>query len=134
MRRVALSLAALTLAHVGCKSRKEGARERFSEDFTCPEDKVNARERPDLDAYDLDFGAPPPPSQEIQKDPQRWRLWRERQEETHRSWNNALSVFEASGCHHDAFYTCSHPSGSRGGTNLARASCSKANHPPGSKK
>jgi hypothetical protein len=117
-----------------CTSLEEGARDAFSRDFSCPEGRIDVHARKDLDAYDLTFGgmgsAPPA---DVKKDPERLALWQRRQREQHDAWNDRIGVFEARGCGHDALYTCSHPNGSKGGVNYARASCSKANHQPGAK-
>ena len=131
----ALACAAL-LALLGCRSLDGGAKDQFAKDFSCPEDRVTVRPRADLDSYALEFGgggASPPP--EVQKDPARYAMWKKQQADSHASWNDRISAFEAKGCGHDAVYTCSHPnSGRNGAVNYADVSCTKATHqPPGTK-
>jgi len=118
----AISCSAALLAIPACKSLEEGAREAFSREFSCPEGRVVVRPRTDVDAYTATFGAVDSggPPADVKRDPERYALWQKQQREQHDAWNNDRSVLEARGCDHEVLYTCSHPSGFRGG---ASASC-----------
>jgi hypothetical protein len=133
--RRTIGCVALLLCIAACKSLEDGAREAFSKDYSCPENRITVRPRADLNAYDVTFGtSTAAPPADVKKDPERLALWQAQQREKRAAWNDRISVYEARGCGHDAIYTCSHPDGRKGGANYARAACSKANEQPGETK
>lgn len=92
---------------LGCQSRVTVARETFSKSKSCPLDRVTARERPDLSAYDVIFGKRATPPPEVAKDPARLALWQKQQDESRRAWDAAQSVVEVEGCGERALAMCS---------------------------
>jgi hypothetical protein len=80
----------------GCSPSETGAREEFAHQYSCPRERVSARERTDIVPS---TGAPPP---DVAGDPDRLALWR----------SDALKrmdtrpVFEATGCGRSELYRC----------------------------
>ena len=72
-------LLAVALLGSACKSKEQGAREEFSETYTCPLDRVEVRARPDVKKSDLAKREDPPP--DIEADPGRLQLWRSKRDE-----------------------------------------------------
>jgi hypothetical protein len=113
--RVVVSLAVVALA--GCTSYETAARETFSKDKFCPIERVTAKERTDISIYDRTFGKSKPPT-DVAKDPERLALWKKKEDESKRIWDNSGVVFEVRGCDAKQLYKCS-----RGGKS-GRTSCS----------
>jgi hypothetical protein len=101
--RAALVFAVVFAA--GC-SRETAAREKFAKDRSCPLEGVTAKPRPDLSAHDLTFSKSTPPP-EIAADAARLRLWQAEEDKKKKSWDDATTLFEVSGCKEKAFYGCS---------------------------
>ncbi len=115
--------ALLLLASTGCPSLKGAAKEDFSTEFTCPEDRVQVLERKDLRASEKLFGmAASEPPEEVRADPARLTLWREREADRVRQANSNYTMFEANGCGHQAIYACARGVDTNGSD---VASCSK---------
>jgi hypothetical protein len=92
-------------ALVGCQSVIDGAKEEFSKSNTCPLDRVEARERPELKASS--FTAKQKPPADIAADPSRLKMWQEQQERSRTAGDGIGSIAEARGCGKQAFYRCS---------------------------
>jgi hypothetical protein len=104
----------VVLSSTGCKRLKTGAREDFAERYSCPEERVEVRERTDVKWSTVVLGgatqeAPPA---EVKDDPARLAKWNadraEKDAETRKSLDN-LDVFQVSGCGHDELVACAHP-------------------------
>lgn len=102
----------LILAFLGaCANIEDGAREKFSADFSCPTDRVTVKVRSDLNSMEFRFGVQPKPEPpaEIKSDPARLALWEEQQKKDKAATdrvNEVDKVVEASGCEKKAFYIC----------------------------
>lgn len=101
----AVLVAVLGLA--ACKSKEVGARESFSNDFTCPLDRVEVRARPDVKRSDLDKAEQPPP--DIKSDPGRLKLWQAKKDEDRKRSDEGCEMFEARGCGKQTLLCCSRP-------------------------
>lgn len=88
---------------VGC-SKETGAREKFSQEFTCPADRVEVRERKNLKPSMLRVRVPPPP--EIASDPGRLAQYNEKQAEIDEGADTFGDIYEARGCNHQSLYAC----------------------------
>ena len=129
---VASCLLAMAVGAAGCKSLKTGATEHFARDYSCPEDRVVAKERSDIAGSSL-FAGPPTgaPPAEVKSDPGRlakWQADRAKEQKTMSDVYDSFTVFEVSGCDHEAFYACIHPAKVNGGADPV--SCTPAQHPP----
>jgi hypothetical protein len=82
-----------------CSSLHAAARDAFVHKYSCPEERVTVRKRPDLKHPAAD--APKPPA-EVAKDPERLKLWKA----DHPSDDAQYKYFQVSGCDHDDVYTC----------------------------
>lgn len=80
MRALLFVIAAVFLS--ACQSLTDGAREQVSKAIACPLDRVTAKERPDLDAWQLRMGNVPelPAPPDVAADPQRLAMWKEQQQ------------------------------------------------------
>jgi hypothetical protein len=133
--RLVLTLACLALGLVGgfgCKRLSTGALETFAQQHSCPEERVQVREREDLDPEAVKWGAPTPltPPDEVRRDPARLARFQRDQAEQQarrRASYAGYAVFEVSGCDHKELLVCHHPGGSRGGTDAV--SCSEGKQP-----
>ena len=102
----------LILAFLGaCANLEEGAKQKFSADFSCPADRVTAKLRADLNSMEFRFGpqAKPEPPAEIKGDPARLALWEEQQKKDQAATdrvNELDKVIEVTGCDKTAFYIC----------------------------
>src|SRR4051794_13412217 len=98
------ALLVLGLFLVGCRNDETMARERFTELFTCPEDRITVTPRKDLAAVDLVIrpAAPPP---EIAADAERLALWKEKAAHDAADYEHD-TVVEARGCGHEVVYIC----------------------------
>lgn len=100
-------LVAVTLSASACKSKEQGARESFSDDFTCPLDRVEVRARPDVKPSDLAKREEPPA--DIKADPGRLQLWQSKKDEERRKSDDRCEMFEARGCGKQTLLCCSRP-------------------------
>ena len=106
-RELVCLVALLGLALIGgCQSVTDGAKAEFSKSNTCPLDRVELRERPELKASDFKKKATPP--DEIAADPARLKMWEQKQQQdTARDANDGLGTFvELRGCDQHAYYRC----------------------------
>lgn len=115
----------VVLAAGGCKGLDAGARATFSQEYTCPEDRISTTERKDFDAAAATFGPIPAPPAEVAGDAARLALWKDGRAAERAAFNALGVVFEVRGCEHEALYLCSHPNTGSGRTNLAQVGCSK---------
>ncbi len=99
---VILGICAITVT--GCKGVATGAKEHFSKDFSCPEDRVEVRERPDL--HPSDGKTPETPSKEIAADPARLKMWQAAQDSARASTDSNDTIIEARGCGHEKLQAC----------------------------
>ena len=120
VRRLSV-IALLPLALVACKKLKTGAAEKFAEDYTCPESRIEVTPRTDLSASQVLGWAKPKaeePPDEVKNDPERYALWKDEQAKKHAKDDaiyDGYEVFEAKGCDHDVIYACCHAAQSTGG-------------------
>ncbi len=129
LRPTVLSLG-LALTCAGCTRLSTQAKDDFAKKFSCPEEKVDVRERPDLNADDVlqankktNKKAVPPP--EVAADPARLGKWNKDHadsEASRASLHSSFDVFEVTGCDHKNLVVCHRPSGK--GNNSAHPSCS----------
>jgi hypothetical protein len=94
--------ATLSCALGGCTSLDEGARQEFSNQFTCPASSITVTERSDLDADEIEHGPPPKPPPEVAADPVRLDLWNKQHQPIH----TGHTIYQAEGCNHEVFYSC----------------------------
>ncbi|MDC0684952.1 MULTISPECIES: hypothetical protein [Sorangium] len=104
----------VVLSSAGCKRLKTGAREDFAERYSCPEDRVEVRERDDVKWSTVVLGDAPreAPPAEVKNDPGRLAKWhadRAEQDAETRETLDDLDVFQVRGCGHDELVACSHP-------------------------
>ena len=96
---------AAVLGLTACKSAASTAKEQFSRDFSCPEERVEVRDRSDIRASA--FGAPTPtPPPDVAADPARRALWEKKNEPDTSGIDSDYSVEEARGCDKQSFYLC----------------------------
>jgi hypothetical protein len=128
LRRAILLLSMLPIVALsgGCKRLPTGAREHFSRQFSCPEDRVELIERSDVKYGDLTFpkttAAPP---DDVKSDPERLALWEKNHADEAsnvREKLNEMNVFQAKGCGQDVLLACAHPS-SEGGEITSEVLC-----------
>lgn len=79
-------------------------RAEFSEQFSCPLDKITLTKRPDVDATEFEGPAREPPA-EIAADPARLAVWKSKQP---KGWS--VDFFELTGCGHHVLWGCRLPS------------------------
>jgi hypothetical protein len=100
------SCLAMTLASVAGKSgAMDSAKENFAKEFTCPDDRVEARVREDVTATQLAGRKEPAPPAVVAADPARLALWRKEQSEREER-DNRDHVVEVRGCGHEQTYKC----------------------------
>ena len=99
-----LLVLALPTVLVGCQSKEAGAREKFSNEVTCPEERVEVRERSDLTPSMLRAQVPPPP--DVAADPGRLAMWKAKEEESNENADQACDMFEARGCGKQSLVCC----------------------------
>jgi hypothetical protein len=115
----------LTLfALCGCQSVTDGAKQQFSEDHTCPLERIEVRARPELKPSQ--FRSPSAPA-EVAADPARLRLWQAKQAELAENVDSWGEIVEVRGCGVQLFYSCGHPTRSSDGR---RWMCSAEAHVP----
>ncbi len=129
------ALCVLIFSTVGCKGLETGAKEHFGEKFSCPEDRVEVRARPDLKWSKVVFGDRPQegPPDEVKKDPGRLAKWHEDHKDDNATLDR-LDVFEAKGCGHELIMACYHPGDSEGRMETNRVACTDAPAKPAAKK
>jgi hypothetical protein len=123
------ALVAFAAASLGCQSLDDGAKDNFSNQFSCPKAGVELRPRPEIDAYELIFGKPSKPPADVARDPARMAMWQKKQDDSHATWNATETVFELRGCGHQTLYTCTR-AGKSGG-HSGSVMCSDRDYPPG---
>ncbi len=94
---------------IGCQSISDGAKATFSHDNTCPLERVEARERPDLRQASFSDSPrlPSTPPPDIANDPSRLKMWQEEQSKKAHS-DDDHHIIEARGCDKHVFYDCRH--------------------------
>jgi len=92
------------LALPACQGLVDGAQEQFSKDNTCPIERVEARARADLRPSSFKTQSKPPAA--IAADPDRLRMWEQKQQEAFASSDRRYDIAEAHGCGKDTFYEC----------------------------
>ena len=138
MRRPLLAAACLlllSLAATACKQLTSGAREDFAARYSCPEDRVEVKERSDLQpvqALGKANEVPATPPDEVKRDPARYAKWQQDQADRRESKLAryiGYEVIEVNGCGHTDILVCHHPSGSKGGTRTAEVVCERGHAP-----
>jgi hypothetical protein len=117
---------ALALTQAACQALSDGARQRFSDAFTCPPDRVEVRERPEL--HPSDWFKANKPSSEIAADPGRLKMWQAEQDRL-KSYTERYRIFEARGCGHQSLYECARARKSYN-TIRIQATCSRLDYLP----
>ncbi len=116
-------LSASTL--IGCATLGDEARDTFAKNFSCPEERVEVRERKDIRPSDwLNSEVPPG---EVAADPARLAMWNEQQAKLRADDDDRHSIFEVRGCGHELLYSCGHVSHGRASFRL----CTKRDPPSG---
>jgi hypothetical protein len=100
--RLLLTAALMTLP--ACQSLADGAKKTFSRSNSCPVDRVEVRERPDL--LPSSFQSQGTPPADIAADPERRKLWLQQREKMATAFDGTLTIVEAHGCGRDTFYGC----------------------------
>jgi hypothetical protein len=104
--RAAVVAPTLLVVFAACQSLGDGAKETFSQANSCPLDRVEARERPDLKTPSA--RAPDPPA-DIAADPARLRMWQEQQADRAARSDTGHHFVEARGCGKSVLYDCRPP-------------------------
>jgi hypothetical protein len=85
------------------------AKKAFAQSFTCPDDRVELRQRSDIKGSM--FNTHTPPSDEVKADPARYAIWQKQQDEADRfadsGGNYGVFFFDVRGCGHQVLYKCS---------------------------
>jgi len=124
-RQVGIALLGLSaVAPSACKNKEEGAREAFAAQFTCPENRIEVRPRPDVKLSDTLPTSEPPAA--VKADPDRLKMWRDKQTQGRRGVDESCEMFEARGCGEQTLLCCSRPP-----KHLDRVSCSKSDYTDG---
>jgi hypothetical protein len=96
-----------------------GAQQQFGAKFSCPDDRVAVKMRPDIDPARAlaSKGDPPPavPPDEVRNDPGRYAKWQEDQQ-VHgtRAIHARYTMLEVAGCGHTQIVGCRNVHGGRG--------------------
>jgi hypothetical protein len=101
------------------------AKETFAASQVCPEERVTATVRKDLDPIDL-MTRPEKPPPEIAADVQRLELWNQQRKSRSSDWEGK-AVVQVRGCDVEKFYVCGQLRVSVGAT---RRGCATAAFPP----
>jgi hypothetical protein len=86
-----------------------GARERFEKSWSCPEDRVVAKVRTDLDPLQFHPAKVKTPPEEVRDDPARYAKWNADQEaerQTQRAAYAGHKLVELDGCGHTEIQDC----------------------------
>ncbi|MDB4937259.1 MAG: hypothetical protein JWP87_4231 [Labilithrix sp.] len=125
MRRILVVAVACVL---GCQSKSSAARQNFAKEYSCPEESVTVKDRPDLrpsQVFPYPFRSKP--SAEVASDPVRLAKFNADAKESREKWDGfndaSKDIFEVTGCTHTSLWACS-----RGGKS-GRASCEEAKKP-----
>jgi hypothetical protein len=109
---VACSLASI-LALAACKSKSAGAREVFGSKYSCPDDRITLKPRPDINPGEALTPAgwlkPKTPPAEVKSDPGRLAKWKADEDERIERLRGGYSdyeMFEVSGCDHTSVLGC----------------------------
>jgi hypothetical protein len=107
------TLACFAIVLAGCFGpvTTDDVKKEFSKDNTCPVERVEARERPELKPSQLEWNPAPPA--EIAADPGRFAMWKAERDKQNAYTDGRDHVFEARGCGHQTLYAC-HRTGKRG--------------------
>jgi len=85
------------------------AKKTFAQSFTCPDERVELRQRTDIKGSM--FSSHSPPSDEVKADPARYAIWQQKQTEIDRDadsgGNYGVFFFDVRGCGHQVLYQCS---------------------------
>jgi hypothetical protein len=128
VRRSLVFFSALSL--VACGQLSKGARQYFTDKYSCPADRVTLAEMRDAkpsEVFAADWRAATAP-EEVTGDPGRLAQWRAKEDDRRKSWEswiNSSQLFELSGCGHRLVLACRQPG--RGSSPGATAIC---NEPP----
>jgi hypothetical protein len=88
-----------------------GARTIFSQDQTCPPERVTVTERPDVPAHQILGGTTEDkPPAAVAADPGRLKMWNDQHAGSSAAIDASWKVYEVRGCDLDAYYACQHPS------------------------
>ena len=98
----------------GCgKSLETGARESFAREYSCPEERVSVRARPDVEAAEILLrAAPQDPPAAVSEDPARLAKWEQDRADAQAKQHDGFArfeVFEVSGCDTTQLVACHHP-------------------------
>jgi hypothetical protein len=98
---------AAMLSLVACQSLADGAKEQFSKDYSCPLERVESRDRRDLQPSSFLTPSPmPKPPADVAADPARLALWQQNHRQDSTGFDSVHDVEEARGCGKEAFYEC----------------------------
>jgi hypothetical protein len=106
--------AAMLLMLTACMSVMDGSREEFSRQLTCPLERVEARARPELHVSDLREERSTPPK-DVAADPERMKMWQQKQDEDRKWRDNRDEIFEVRGCGHQLLMACHRYNKGQGG-------------------
>jgi hypothetical protein len=100
------------------------ARKRFASTYTCPDERIELRERNDLKGSM--FAYHEPPSAEVKNDPARYEMFRKKEAEQDANadsgGNYGVFFYDVRGCGHEELYQCSN-----------KPSCTERKYPAGFK-
>jgi hypothetical protein len=126
--RPAVGLLLCAMSTSACADLGEGARAQFSRELSCPEARVEVRERPDL-RYSQLFpadGASPPA--DLASDPERVAMWRANRAEERTELDatlDRLDMFEVRGCGARQLLGCGLGGDIEGGVDVTSVVCFK---------
>jgi hypothetical protein len=92
-------------------STSKGAQAVFSQQKTCPLERVKVRPRPDVPPHTL-LEAPAsqqPIPPEVAADPERLAMWNKTHQSTDANIDQVATTYEVDGCGDTAMYVCDHP-------------------------
>jgi len=120
----------VALATPACQSVSSRAQEDFAKKYTCPDDRIAVKARPDLDPTQAFVGdaSSGTPSDEVKNDPARYAMWkaaRDAQQEQDRSTYSKYDMLEVTGCGHTQVYGCYHRIGGQSRTLCYEATSDK---------
>jgi len=101
-------------------------RKQFGKEHSCPEERVTAKLRPEIDVMQFHPRKVKSPSAEGKADPERYAKWKaddQKDEKWHRDYYFGNHVYEVSGCNINELQDCGWLRGSRGGPIPWAAAC-----------